>query len=180
MVPKKTDPAPKEFRAACGLFCPSCTLYIGTTEDPERLERLARVFGMEPKEIICQGCGSGQVGPYCKQCKMVACARDKGIDFCGLCDDYPCPELKEFQAAMPHRIELWNDQVRLIEIGFDRWFEEKMDFFSCPDCGTVNSAYDLECRNCGRRPSCEYTARHGQEIREFLEWNKDRSPKKDE
>jgi hypothetical protein len=100
---------------------------------------------------------------------MVVCARDKGVEFCGRCDEYPCGELVEFQAAMPHRLELWNDLARIEEVGYDRWFEEKTAFYSCPDCGTVNSAYDLRCRSCGREPSCGFTEKHRSAIEAHLE-----------
>ena len=32
----------KKLAAVCGLFCPACTVYIGTTEEPARLEVMAQ------------------------------------------------------------------------------------------------------------------------------------------
>jgi len=150
----------KRLVAACGLFCPACTLYIATLEDPKRLKRLAKRFQLSEEKVKCYGCHSDKRGPYCKTCKMVACAAEKGIDFCGECDTYPCEELKTFQEAMPHRIELWSAQERIKNAGYKQWFQEMVEEFSCPHCDTINSAYDLTCRNCGNDPGCDYVRRH--------------------
>ena len=57
-----TKPMPTS--AICGLFCDSCSLYIGTTEEPERLEQLAVRRGVPVDSIRCEGCRSGVTGPY--------------------------------------------------------------------------------------------------------------------
>ncbi len=41
-MPAITD---KKLAAVCGLFCPACTIYIGTREDPDRLKASARRTG---------------------------------------------------------------------------------------------------------------------------------------
>ena len=103
---------------------------------------------------------------------MVACASDKGIEFCGECDEYPCEELKKFQAERPHRIELWESQEQIAEDGFSAWFEEMIEHYSCPNCHTINSAYDKACRTCGAEPSCRYVQLHQQDIENFLSKSK--------
>ena len=37
--------------AVCGLFCTSCSIYIGTKEDPERLESMAKNFNIPVKDM---------------------------------------------------------------------------------------------------------------------------------
>lgn len=172
MIDLKTEIRPdKGLAAACGLFCPACTLYIGTREDPVRLKDLADRFSLPLEEMQCDGCRAERRHSFCQQCKMIACTREKGIDFCGQCEEYPCEELKAFQAAMPHRIELWESQARLKEVGFEAWFRENLRHYACPDCGTLNSAYDRSCRACGREPSCEYVKLHRLAIGEMLKKN---------
>ena len=146
----------KRKTAVCGLFCPSCSIYIGTKEDPERLKSLADSFDMEVREVKCAGCRSDKRTGYCKICIMVKCATAKGIDFCGACEDYPCEDLKQFQAVLPHRIELWESQERIKEVGYEKWYSEMLEHYACPQCGTINSAYDMSCRKCGVTPSCKY------------------------
>ena len=112
----------KQLNAVCGLFCPACNIYIVTLEDPERYGRLAKQFGLSEEEVKCYGCHSDKQGPYCKTCKMMVCFAEKGIDFCGECETYPCEELKTFQAAMPYRIELWSAQEWIKEPGYSCGF----------------------------------------------------------
>jgi len=151
--------------AVCGLFCPSCTLYIGTQEDPQRLDLLSGIFKLPVAELRCGGCRSGLRSFYCRDmCFMYKCAQEKGIEFCGSCESYPCRELKDFQCAMPHRIELWESLDRISEIGPQKWYAEMLEHYGCPACGTINSAYDLRCRRCGNDPGSAYVAEHKDEI----------------
>jgi len=163
----------KELCAVCGLFCGSCSLYIGTVEDPARLQWLAERFGKPIEEVRCLGCRSEVVTEYCRNCKFTSCAAAKGIDFCSQCSEYPCTELQEFQAQMPHRSDLWEDLKRVKEVGYEKWFCEKASFYACPECETINSAYDLKCRKCGHEPGSKFVERHGNKVRDF--WNKQKS-----
>lgn len=154
--------------AACGLFCPGCSLYIATTEDPERLKRLAALFGVSEEKVKCRGCRSEQRSPYCETCAMIKCADARGVEFCGACGEYPCETLKSFQAAMPHRRDLWKDQARIKETGFETWFAEMRERYACSACGVINSAYDLKCRGCGAEPGNAYVQEHREAIEKHL------------
>ena len=158
----------KTHAAVCGLYCPACTLFIATQEDPKRLLLLAKQFGSTTEELRCNGCRSDKRIPYCDTCKMYPCAQEKGVDFCGECDDFPCEIIKEFQAAAAHRFELWESQEKLAKLGYETWMKEMKVYYSCPKCETINSAYDFQCRKCGSKPSNKYTEKHGKEIMKFL------------
>jgi hypothetical protein len=144
-------------------------LYIATQEDPERLKQLSAQFQLSEEAMRCYGCRSEKRGPYCQTCKMTTCAAEKGIDFCGDCDEYPCADLKDFQAAMPHRIELWNDLDRIKEAGYEQWFQEKITEYGCGQCQTLNSAYDFACRSCGHEPGNTYVERHKDAIIQYFQ-----------
>ncbi len=154
--------------AVCGLFCEACTLYIATREDPARLKKLAAQFGISEEEVKCYGCRSEKRGPYCRICHMAPCAARHGVEFCSACPEYPCAELKAFQAERPHRIELWQSLEQIRSQGWQRWMTDMRQHYACSRCGALNSAYDPTCRKCGAEPSCEYMARHGEKVREFL------------
>ncbi|HEY6011099.1 MAG TPA: DUF3795 domain-containing protein [Nitrospirota bacterium] len=155
----------KKLAAVCGLFCPACTIYIGTNEDPERLNVIAQRTNRLAENLTCQGCRSDKRCFYCESiCKMAKCASAKGVDFCGACAEYPCNDLKTFQAEMPHRIELWKSQARIKDAGYETWYAEMIRHYSCQKCGTLNSAYDIACRKCGTTPGCEYVRLHKDEI----------------
>ncbi len=154
----------KAIAAVCGLYCGACSAYIATKEDPARLTQLAGMFGCSEEDVKCHGCRGDIRGSYCSQCRMVQCAEERGIDFCSQCSEYPCDVIKEFQAQAPHRNELWEDLARIREVGYEKWLEEVKEKYTCSDCGTVNSAYDLVCRKCGADPSSEYTKKHKDSI----------------
>jgi len=159
----------KRFAAVCGLFCPACRAFIGTKEEPERLKIMAQRFQRSLEEMQCDGCRSEKRCFYCEtKCTMAKCAAAKGVEFCGQCAEYPCTNLKAFQAEMPHRIELWKSQERIKEVGYEKWYAEMIEHYSCQKCGTLNSAYDLKCRKCGGEPSCNYVGRHQQTIEQYL------------
>ena len=158
----------KQLAAVCGLYCEACSLFIATTGDPARLKGLAARFQLSEEAIKCYGCRSAKRGPYCENCKMFACAAERGIDFCSKCEEYPCDDLKQFQAAMPHRIDLWADLERIKSIGYRQWLKEIRENYACPRCQIINSAYDLKCRKCSEEPSCNYVAKHKQAIEQYL------------
>jgi len=99
---------------------------------------------------------------------MSACAAERGIDFCSECEEYPCGDLKQFQSAMPHRVELLANLNRIRSAGYGQWLKEVRENYVCPECEAINSAYDLKCRKCGREPSCTYVANHRQVIEQYL------------
>ena len=99
MKTKNDFPPDKKLTAVCGLFCPACTLFIGTTEnEPQRLKAVADVYGTTSDVWECHGCRSEKRSYFCKnECKMVDCAKERGIDFCVECEEYPCDELRAFK-----------------------------------------------------------------------------------
>ncbi|UCG79084.1 MAG: DUF3795 domain-containing protein [Nitrospirota bacterium] len=173
---KKSNDDPnidKRLAAVCGLLCEACHVYIATQEDPERLEVLSKHYQKPLEELRCNGCRSDSRCFYCNTvCFMSGCAKEKGVDFCGECSDYPCDGLKAFQAEAPHRIELWKNQERIKEAGYEQWYTEMIEHYSCSACGTINSAYDISCRRCGASPSCEYVKLHKEAIMNHLEKRK--------
>ena len=158
----------KKYAAVCGLYCGACSLFIGTAEEPERLKRIASQRNWSVEESKCYGCRSEKRLRYCEECKMFACAAERGIDFCSECPEYPCDDLKQFQSALPHRIELWENLDRIKSVGYEQWLKEVRENYVCQQCHTINSTYDLKCRKCGEKPSCNYVANHREAIEEYF------------
>jgi len=158
----------KKLAAICGLDCEACSVYIGTTEEPDRLKRIAENFDQSVEDMKCSGCRSGNRSFFCRTCDFKDCSEEKGIEFCGECDDFPCEDFRTFQKARPHRIEIYEDMKTISEKGWDEWLKEKRKEYSCPECGTINSAYDITCRKCGNEPSNLYVQKHKIRIIEVL------------
>ncbi|HEY6837282.1 MAG TPA: DUF3795 domain-containing protein [Geobacteraceae bacterium] len=165
---EKKPEVDKRLAAVCGLYCGACALFIATAEDAERLGQLAARLGLSVEEARCYGCGSDHRSAFCRSCARAACAAERGVEFCGFCTAYPCEDLRKFQAERPHRIELWDDLARIRTIGCEAWLRQIPANYTCPQCRTINSAYDLACRKCGNAPSCDYVAEHGEEVKRFL------------
>lgn len=161
-----------ETAAICGLFCESCSLYIGTTQDPQRLEFLASKYNKPIEEMKCTGCRTENLSFYCKTCEMKTCIKEKNLTFCSECDEYPCQILIEFQKQLPHRLELFESLDYIRDNGVDKWVENMRANYSCVECGTINSPYEFNCRSCGHTPSSEFVKRNREQIVEMLNKNK--------
>ncbi len=150
----------KQVSAVCGLFCPACTVYIGTNEDRGRLEIIGRKINLSVEDLQCHGCRSDKRSAHCRSCAFIPCAEKKGIQYCSECQDYPCNHLKEFQSAMPHRAELWESLDRVKDVGLEKWYDKMTGLYACSQCATINSAYDIACRKCKTEPSCTFVRRN--------------------
>jgi ribosomal protein L40E len=157
-----------EKAAICGLFCNACSLYIGSTEDENRLKMIADRFNESIEFVRCLGCRSERVGSHCKECHFKTCATDKGIDFCSQCETYPCDALKEFQGKAPHRLELWDDLDAAKKMSIEDWTERMTKKYECPECKAINSSYDLVCRKCGHDPASSFVAKNKALIEQHL------------
>jgi hypothetical protein len=150
--------------AVCGLCCDVCSIFIGSHEDPKRLALFAARQEWSVEEAYCDGCRAERRTPYCRSCDLFACAERRRHAFCGECEDFPCAELDEFRRERPHRAEIYESLDRIGDVGAEVWMSEARDRYSCPSCGTLNSAYDLRCRACGHEPGSAYVAAHREAI----------------
>lgn len=158
----------------CGLFCPACSVYIASTDDPARQEAFMKMMGLTREEATCHGCRSDVVFGHCKTCNLKACAQAKGIAFCAGCSEFCCNAFRDFAAGRladpmlaeekPHRCELMDDCEAIQQDGWQGWASNKLVDYGCPSCGTLNSAYDLTCRRCGHDPASPFVARNREKL----------------
>ncbi len=166
---QELDKPDKNLVAACGLFCPSCAIFIASNEnDSDRLKRQASELNITVEEVRCKGCRSEKRNAYCNTCFMLKCTKKKNVDFCSECNEYPCVQIVEFQSKLPHRIELWKDLQRIKKVGYETFYVESLENYKCSSCATINSGWDLSCRKCGNSPSCKYVENNQAEIKKRL------------
>jgi hypothetical protein len=60
----------KNLVAPCGLYCGWCPFYV-----------------MGSKEFTCKGCWSRE------KCEIRDCAKNKGLELCTFCEEFPCLKL---------------------------------------------------------------------------------------
>jgi len=151
----------KDTVAFCGLFCESCGVYIATkNHDEADLERIALRMKTTKEEIRCEGCLSAVLSPHCRECALKACARSKSLQNCELCGDFPCAKLRDFQAQLPHRAELFESANYRKVQGVESWMRKMTEDYSCADCGAINSPYYVSCKKCGKEPANPFVGRH--------------------
>jgi len=96
--------------AYCGLLCTDCPAFIATLKDDnaERAkvaEEWSKTFAAElkPEDINCDGCLStgGREFSHCKVCEIRKCARERNLENCAHCGDYPCSTVSGVLDAVP-------------------------------------------------------------------------------
>lgn len=110
----------------CGLYCGAC----GATD--------------------CDGCLSDRIDDWVKQCLFRRCTREKNIDFCCFCSDYPCQELKDFMNdKWPHHWTMEPNLEYIKKHGVEQWLLVQRKEWSCKSCGAEINWYQKMCR-CGQ------------------------------
>lgn len=135
----------------CGLNCGACrTLIANEEKDEQWLADAAEKRGRTLEEMHCHGCKTDVTAVYCRNCGMRICAREKGLEFCSECSDYPCEKIKRFRNDdAPHHSAIMKNLERIGEIGKEEWLVEQKARWSCDQCGTRFSWYSEQCTECG-------------------------------
>lgn len=67
----------------------------------------------------CPGCRAGGGFP---QCQIRVCARERGMELCSQCPDFPCAHIEALGALYPTLIA---DNQRLQVVGLEQWLGEQ-------------------------------------------------------
>lgn len=142
-------PAPLD--GFCGLYCGACEVPRAVREG--RVEEAAKAFGVDPGDVRCEGCRSGDVFVNCKRCGMRKCASSRGFEFCSECWDFPCDEYARLASIggrlPPHFLITMKNLYEIREKGADEWRRLQVERWTCPSCGAPFSWYAGSCA-CGR------------------------------
>ncbi len=118
----------KSLAAPCGLDCFNCEFYEKNLTN--KLADLINEKLLVPRnEIPCKGCRQ-QDGKHFhlgyKGCATLNCIKEKGVDFCFNCDEFPCAYLAptaDSAARYPHNMKMYN-LCRIKKVGLEKWIEE--------------------------------------------------------
>jgi len=87
----------KEMIGYCGYNCHLCAARSDEISVRQRMvDAWKKYLGHEnytAENVACEGCKSNGNKIADKQCKARPCARDKGLDSCAQCDDFPCDKV---------------------------------------------------------------------------------------
>jgi hypothetical protein len=128
-----------EFITYCGLYCGLCSNRGRIPRQANALrETMAQdgwdKWGAERPgfsefwKFLTNLCDPDKTGPGCRQdcgapfCSIRKCARDKKIDVCVFCEEYPCKRVLEIAKGYPTLI---SDGKRMKKIGIEAWVGEQ-------------------------------------------------------
>lgn len=107
----------KNLTASCGKDFFNCPLYIGE-ENRDNREKFLERNNLKPDQYMCKGCRNND--GFCPgleilkidgHCKLYACVKDKNVEFCFECNEFPCPKLQpvaDRAERVPHALKIFN------------------------------------------------------------------------
>jgi hypothetical protein len=132
----------------CGLYCGVCGVYIAHRDNNLKFkEKLTKVYGVSVDDIRCEGCLSDNLFVYCRACPIRSCTREKEIEGCHQCDDFPCDFIENFPIPAGKKVILRSIPAWR-ELGTERWMEEEEKRYHCPNCDFSLFRGAKRCRNC--------------------------------
>ncbi|MHA1508651.1 MAG: DUF3795 domain-containing protein [Promethearchaeota archaeon] len=133
----------KNLAAPCGVYCGACRSYLLLKKD---------IVEERGYKSGCNGCRIRN-----KKCSYIkrdcALIRKNEIEFCYECDTFPCSNLKRLDDMYSKRygVSQIKNLKRLQVVGFEKWIQEKVKLYQCPDCGGEICVHDAECYDCGNK-----------------------------
>jgi hypothetical protein len=135
----------------CGIYCGACEIQYAMKNKTEK--EIAAQWGANPEEIKCHGCKSEMVFKNCAICGIRKCAREKNVDHCVVCKDFPCAILMSGESLverLPHLKAIPKNMQTIKEKGGEYWLKEQEQIWKCSECGEPFSWYKQKCTKCGR------------------------------
>ncbi len=118
-----------QMTAPCGLPCFECIFFLANKSEEQR-QQIVQELGLPYDQAICGGCRN--VEGDCKHnpmpCRLYPCAKEKGVQFCFECTDFPCDFLHPYadQATTKgHNLKIFN-LCLIIKMGLQDWAENKI------------------------------------------------------
>jgi hypothetical protein len=135
----------------CGIYCAACP--VAVYGETGRADEFMACFSRIPKEeLACGGCKSSHVYAGCRVCTFRDCARERGVDQCVACADYPCAAYRKWHAMkrlLPHVGEAPGSLEAIRRDGVDGWAAAQERRWACPSCGSRFTWYQRRCHDCG-------------------------------
>jgi predicted RNA-binding Zn-ribbon protein involved in translation (DUF1610 family) len=138
--------------APCGLYCGVCAVYISHKDNNLKFkERLVNVYKPLTKtidDVKCTGCLSKDtVFGYCQTCPIKTCVKEKEIESCSQCNDWPCKIINRFPIPVGKKV-IMRTIPQWRELGTAKWVEEEEKRYHCPNCGNFLFRGAKRCNKC--------------------------------
>lgn len=126
--------------SVCGLNCAKCDIHQASYGNEKLLRETIEWFKKErnetikPEQINCDGCRGSLKRHWSPECKMMLCAKNRGLQYCFQCEDFPCTILNEFSSdGIPHHKQTVKNMKRMKEVGIEAWIAGQKKCTFCPD-----------------------------------------------
>lgn len=151
--------ANKNLVGRCGLYCGSCIIYRAYKDSQELRQRVAEKEDCQLEEIRCEGCqtvlsnGWDIEEIWGKNCKIVECLEEQGLDFCYECGSYPnCDKFKVIYDSELKHSENLVENLRKIKAGkIEEWLAVEEAKWRCRKCRNPIPKHLAECHWCGAK-----------------------------
>ena len=142
----------KELLSPCGLYCGVCSIYMAHRDNNLKFKQVLlpiyKAFAKTVEDIACTGCLSdGIVFPVCRKCPVKKCVKEKGIDACHQCDEWPCKFIENFPIAVGKKV-IMRSIPTWREHGTEKYVEEEEKRYHCPECGNPLFRGAKRCNKC--------------------------------
>jgi hypothetical protein len=119
----------RELTAPCGIDCFNCEVYEKNCTDQIK-DMLAEAMKIDREKVPCAGCrAQNGCRLHWNECATLDCVKEKGVDFCFECGEFPCQMLapsRESAERYPHNMKVYN-LCRMKLLGIDKWADEAKD-----------------------------------------------------
>jgi len=86
------------------------------------------------RDLECDGCLSERKSIFCRNCAIRDCTRERELDGCHECGDFPCPFIDNFPMPVGKKV-IMRAIPRRRELGLEKWVSDEENRYDCPGCG---------------------------------------------
>ncbi len=124
----------KSLTAICGIDCFNCEFFHTNIDAffagmPADRRAGFEARGMTIDKARCQGCRVSGCPVLDGKCETLACARERKVEFCYDCRDFPCAKLQPLvqnAAHFPHNLKVYN-LCAIKNRGIEAWAAESQE-----------------------------------------------------
>jgi len=116
----------------CGIYCGTCDIYVAShTGNQEMQQRIAdwikehAHLECDTTDVTCGGCWGRLEEHWSADCKILKCAKARGVRLCSSCGEYEsCTTLESFYQGGDYG-SARETLKRIREVGVEAWAKER-------------------------------------------------------
>jgi hypothetical protein len=117
-----------------GIDCFNCEFFHTNIDEffktmPSEKRAMFASRDMTIEKIRCKGCKNGSCTTIGGKCDTLECAKEKDMEFCYECAQFPCSRLQplaDYAATAPHNLKVYN-LMAIKNRGIEAWAAETKD-----------------------------------------------------